>query len=91
MLIKFELTDQGNKYVISKSKTKNNIAIKKNLTEKGSPGEWNGLNPHSYTVTFSLSGVLLDNKTDNIDKIPQIIKLIQIKIITNFNSFKAGL
>lgn len=61
MVIKLEEQDQGNKYDISRSNTKNNIAIKKNLIEKGFPGEWNGSKPHSYTDTFSLSGFLSDN------------------------------
>jgi len=39
MVIKLEEQDQGNKYDISRSNTKNNIAIKKNLIEKGFPGE----------------------------------------------------
>ena len=60
MVIKLEEQDQGNKYDISRSNTKNNIAIKKNLIEKGFPGEWNGSKPHSYTETFSLSGFLSD-------------------------------
>ena len=42
-----EHTLHGNKNDISKSKTKNKIAIKKNLIEKGSPGLWTGSNPHS--------------------------------------------
>lgn len=39
--------DQGNKNAISKSNIKNNIPMTKNFIEKGCPGEWNGLNPHS--------------------------------------------
>jgi len=38
-VIKLEEQDHGNKYDISKSNTKNSIAIKKNLIEKGFPGE----------------------------------------------------
>ena len=61
-VIKLDEQDQGNKYDISRSNTRNNMAIKKNLIEKGLPGEWKGSKPHSYTDTFSLSGFLSDNK-----------------------------
>ena len=46
-LIKLEEHDHGKRYDISKSKTRNKIAIRKNLIEKGFPGEWKGSNPHS--------------------------------------------
>jgi hypothetical protein len=46
-LTKFEQTLHGNRKDISKSKTRNKIAIRKNLIEKGSPGLWTGSNPHS--------------------------------------------
>ena len=89
--IRLEEQDHGNKYDISRSNTKNKIAIKKNLIEKGFPGEWKGSNPHSYTETFSLSGVLSDNTYDAIAMIidnPILnintkIKTLNSKIITS--------
>ena len=46
-LIRKLLTNQENKQDISKSKTRNRIAMRKNRTEKGSPGLWKGSKPHS--------------------------------------------
>lgn len=42
-----DVTLQGNRNDISKSKTRNNIPTKKNLTEKGALDDSKGSNPHS--------------------------------------------
>ena len=43
--------------------------------EKGSPGLCTGSKPHSYTDTFSLSGLFSPNVKEAIDMIPDKIKL----------------
>jgi len=45
----------GNKRAISKSKSKNKIATRKNRKEKGNRADFNGSKPHSYGELFSLS------------------------------------
>ena len=67
--------DQGNKNVISKSNTRNKIAIKKKRTEKGLPGIWKGSKPHSYIETFSLLGIFSLSKKEIKEIIKAIIKL----------------
>lgn len=49
-------TLHGYKKETSKSKTRNNTPIKKNLIDTGCPILLMGLNPHSYAETFSLLG-----------------------------------
>ncbi len=75
--------DQGNRKDISRSNTKNKIAIRKNLIEKGSPGLWKGSKPHSYTETFSLSGDFSPNIKDakDITEESSILITSKIKII----------
>ena len=57
------------------------MAIKKNLIENGSPGVWNGSNPHSYTETFSLSGDFSERRYEAIQ-----IMIDKTKLNSNINN-----
>ena len=45
---------RGNNRAISKSKSRNVIATRKNFMEKGRRAELIGSNPHSYGLAFSV-------------------------------------
>lgn len=72
----FDTTHHGKRYEISKSKIKNKIPTRKNLTEKGIREDSNGSNPHSYADTFSLSGFFSPSKYEALDIIVESAVLI---------------
>ena len=69
----------GNKNEISKSKIINKIATRKNLTSNFCLESPKGSNPHSYTDTFSASGLFIPNTYDA----PGITQESTVLITTN--------
>lgn len=68
--------------VISTSKIKKIIAIKKNRIEKGNREELNGLNPHSNGDIFSrFDFIFFDKIVENSIITLEIMKKIQPKIV----------
>lgn len=72
----------GRRSAISRSKSRNRIATRKNRMEKGSRAEPRGSNPHSYGDSFSESGFICGSQKDTIIKIQDRIDvIIRIEII----------
>lgn len=76
---------RGRRRAISRSKSRNRIAIKKNRSEKGSRADPRGSNPHSYGESFSASGFICGSQNDTKarirDRAAEINKMVIIKFI----------
>jgi len=78
--LNFNVEIKGINRVISTSKIKKIIAIRKNWREKGSRAEFFGSNPHSKGLLFSRSiNVFLEIKDAIIIIINEIKKIIVVK------------
>lgn len=87
----FNVITKGINNVISISKIKKIIAIKKNCIEKGNRGDEDGSNPHSKGEFFSRSKIVFfDNSVANnitINEIKKKIKLIKRMTLIIYTKF----
>lgn len=76
---------RGRRRAISRSKSRNKIAIKKNRRENGSRADPSGSKPHSYGESFSASGLTWGNQNDTraraMDRAVVMIIVVRIKFI----------
>lgn len=75
----------GRRRAISKSKSKNKIATRKNRIEYGSRADPSGSNPHSYGDNFSESGLSEGSQKLMKAKISDRVNAIKTKGVITFS------